>query len=123
MIMVPWGLTLMHKSCSCTIVNIVNCVNNLNATKEKYKETLIKDDVIIQGQTSALMMLENPKGSGWKLVQIGVGLVSLSYKDTYKLLPVLIRIHYKEEQVFSTLGDWYGSMLTTFSIKVSDLII
>ena len=26
----------------------VNCVNNLNATKEKYKETLIKDDVIIQ---------------------------------------------------------------------------
>lgn len=48
MIMVPWGLTLMHKSCSCTIVNIVNCVNNLNATKEKYKETLIKDDVIIQ---------------------------------------------------------------------------
>lgn len=38
----------MHKSCSCTIVNIVNCVNNLNATKEKYKETLIKDDVIIQ---------------------------------------------------------------------------
>lgn len=38
----------MHKSCSCTVVNIVNCVNNLNATKEKYKETLIKDDVIIQ---------------------------------------------------------------------------
>lgn len=56
-------------------------------------------------------------------VQTGVGLVSLSNKDTYKLLPVLIRIRFKEPQVLVHFGRMiYGSMLITFSIKVSDLI-
>lgn len=72
------------------------------------------------------MMAENPVESGWKLanvtfsfdkfkkltavsvafkVQIEVDLVSFGNKDTYKLLPVLIRIYYREGQVYSTLGD------------------
>ncbi|KAF3819574.1 hypothetical protein GH733_015083, partial [Mirounga leonina] len=82
----------------------VNCVNNLNATKEKYKEDLAKGNVIIQ--------------SAFIKVQIGVGLVSLSNKDTYKLLPVLIRIHCKEPEVLFYFGRLiYGSMLITFSMK------
>ena len=49
MIMVPWGLAIMHKSCSCNHCKYhVNRANNLNATKGKYKEILVKDDVIIQ---------------------------------------------------------------------------
>ena len=38
-------------------------------------------------------------------VQIEVDLVSFGNKDTYKLLPVVIRIYYREGQVYSTLGD------------------
>ena len=88
MIMVPWGLAIMCKSCSCNHCKYhVNCANNLNATKEKYKEILVKDDVLIQvtrqlalnfngerpvtlpilGTNLSLNDGREPKGSGGKL--------------------------------------------------------
>lgn len=93
MIMVPWGLAIMHKSCSCNHCKYhVNRANNLNATKGKYKEILVKDDVIIQVTLQlalnfsgegivTLPILETnlclidgrePKGSRWKLACVTV---------------------------------------------------
>ena len=65
----------------------VKCANNLNATKEKYKEILVKEDVIIQvtlqlalnfsGEGPVILSIlgtnlslndgREPTGSGWKL--------------------------------------------------------